>query len=247
MQFLKCNNFQFVFCEDVDIERVKSILEETKKVDFRSIELVVKYSKKVIDFMKEIDKYNFRVTKLILHDTQEEVFFETRTTFKIDYINKLISSFTNCGVVDSKYFNVNNNKILESVEYNSCLNKKISVDKHGDIRNCPFMPIKYGNIVENSLIEAIEKQGFKEFWNVPKTKISVFKDCEYKFICTDCRAFTEMPDDNFSKPLKCGYDSYTNKRGDWSTNPLKRKTMEFYQTKKINNDICQTLNFCLYR
>ena len=183
----------------------------------------------MLDFVQEIDKFNFRVTKLFLHDTKDVVLKDISTTFEIHYIKNLITSFNNCGIVDSKYFNVNNYKVLESFEFNSCLNQKISVDINGDIRNCPSMPKKFGNIVQDSLTDALENNNFKEFWKIPKTKITTCKDCEYKFICTDCRAFTENPEDKFSKPLKCGYDPYSNKWEDWSSNPLKKKVMELYK------------------
>ena len=35
-------------------------------------------------------------------------------------------------------------------------------------------------------------------------------------------------DIDLSKPLKCGYNPYTNEWADWSTNPLKQETIEYY-------------------
>ena len=34
---------------------------------------------------------------------------------------------------------------LESLRFNSCLNRKLSVDARGEIRNCPSMPASFGN------------------------------------------------------------------------------------------------------
>ena len=70
---------------------------------------------------------------------------------------------------------------------------------------------------------------FKKVWSVNKDQIKICRDCEFRYMCSDCRAYTEDPKDIYSKPLKCGYDPYTNKGEDWSTNPLKQKTFEFYQ------------------
>jgi hypothetical protein len=33
---------------------------------------------------------------------------------------------------------------------------------------------------------------------------------------------------NLSKPLKCGYNPYTNEWAEWSTNPLKEKAIAYY-------------------
>ena len=97
------------------------------------------------------------------------------------------------------------------------------------------MTESYGNINDIALVEAIDIADFKKYWNVSKDHIEVCKDCEFRYVCTDCRAYTEKPHDisgpestNLAKPLKCGYDPYTGEWADWSTNPLKQKAIEFY-------------------
>ncbi|MNL67068.1 hypothetical protein D3C87_1916250 [compost metagenome] len=47
-------------------------------------------------------------------------------------------------------------------------------------------------------------------------------------MCTDCRAYVEDPKDIYSKPLKCGYDPYTNEWEDWVTHPMKQAAIEEY-------------------
>lgn len=95
-------------------------------------------------------------------------------------------------------------------------------------KNCPSMKESYGNIKDTTLIEALEKPGFKKYWNITKDQINVCKDCEFRYICTDCRAYLEDPDDIYSKPLKCGYNPYTCEWEEWSTNPLKEKAIKHY-------------------
>ena len=101
-----------------------------------------------------------------------------------------------------------------------------SIDKDGFIRNCPSMPQHFGNIKDTSLENALNHPDFRKYWNVNKDIIEVCKDCEFRHICTDCRAYTERThfeeDIDLSKPLKCGYNPYTNEWAEWSTNPLKQ-------------------------
>jgi SPASM domain peptide maturase of grasp-with-spasm system len=138
----------------------------------------------------------------------------------------------NCGVVllNNAYSNIK--LFSESQNYNTCLNRKISIDKDGNIKNCPSMPQSFGNIKDTTLEEAINHPDFKKYWNVNKDMIAVCKDCEFRHICTDCRAYTERThfedDIDLSKPLKCGYNPYTNEWAEWSTNPLKEKAIEYY-------------------
>lgn len=55
-------------------------------------------------------------------------------------------------------------------------------------------------------------------------------------ICTDCRAYVEDPEDILSKPLKCGYNPYTAEWSEWSSNPLKQKTINFYGLCEMVDD-----------
>lgn len=88
------------------------------------------------------------------------------------------------------------------------------------------MPESFGNIHNTSLENVIKNPEFKKYWNITKDHIETCKDCEFRYICTDCRAFTDKTHNkdglDTSKPLKCGYDPYTNKWEDWSKNPLKQ-------------------------
>lgn len=95
----------------------------------------------------------------------------------------------------------------------------------------------FGNIKDTTLKEALSHPDFKKYWNITKDQIEVCKDCEFRHICTDCRAYTERThfdkDIDLSKPLKCGYNPYTNEWAEWSTNPLKQQAIEYYGMQEL--------------
>jgi SPASM domain peptide maturase of grasp-with-spasm system len=95
-------------------------------------------------------------------------------------------------------------------------------------KNCPAISQSFGNIKNTTLEEALALKDFKKYWNITKDQIDVCKDCEFRHVCTDCRAYVEDPENQYSKPLKCGYSPYTNEWEEWSTNPLKQKAIEYY-------------------
>lgn len=157
--------------------------------------------------------------------------------FTVSFVKEIISK-SSFGKVDLKYFNTNLPKVLEAVNHNSCLYKKISIDVEGNIRNCPSMSQSFGNIKNITLEEALNHKDFKKYWNLTKDKIEVCKDCEFRYICTDCRAYTERTHKNefgldISKPLKCGYSPYTGEWEKWSINPLKEKSIKYYGMKEF--------------
>ena len=95
------------------------------------------------------------------------------------------------------------------------------------------MPQSHGNVNNIKLNEIIQNNNFNKFWKITKDQIEICRDCEYRRICTDCRAFTEKTKINdqgidISKPLKCGYDPYSGIWNEWSTNPHKQKAIRFY-------------------
>ncbi len=95
------------------------------------------------------------------------------------------------------------------------------------------MAQSFGNIKDTTLQEALDHPDFKKYWNVTKDQVQVCKDCEFRYICTDCRAYLENPEDMYSKPLKCGYDPYTGVWEEWSTNPLKQHAIDYYGMRDI--------------
>jgi SPASM domain peptide maturase of grasp-with-spasm system len=103
---------------------------------------------------------------------------------------------------------VNIELFTEAQKHNTCLNKKLSLDINGEIRICPSMKKSYGNIKDTLLKNLISNTEIKKVWGIDKNQIEVCKDCEFRYICTDCRAFLAEPENRYSKPLKCNYNPY---------------------------------------
>jgi len=205
-----------------------NLFKNTENSIIRSIEIYIPYSEQYsMEMLERFVAENFRIVKLIIHSIpiikthleKHKNIFATHTK---------ISDSSHCGYISYKNFEVNIPFFTEAQQHNTCLNRKISIDVNGEIKNCPSMAKSYGNIKDTTLAEAIEKPGFKDLWLINKDKIHVCKDCEFRYICTDCRAYIENPEDIYSKPLKCGYNPYTAEWEEWSTNPLKQKAIEYY-------------------
>jgi SPASM domain peptide maturase of grasp-with-spasm system len=177
-----------------------------------------------------------RLKSLFLLESASSRIEYTDTGKFVIYSTEKFDMIKGCGHISSDFFSLDILTYTESLHHNSCLNRKISIDAEGNIKNCPSMKESFGNIRDTTLAEAIEKPGFKKYWDINKDKIHVCKDCEFRYICTDCRAYVEDPEDIFSKPLKCGYNPYTGEWSEWSTNPLKQKAIDFYGMRDMVED-----------
>ncbi|WP_299177616.1 grasp-with-spasm system SPASM domain peptide maturase, partial [uncultured Chryseobacterium sp.] len=141
-------------------------------------------------FLKNLNKKTARIYNLVFYNCKTNPFkIKDAFRFTLKFIKQNLK-ISSCGKVNVDYFNTNLSKVLEAINHNSCLYKKIGIDIEGNIRNCPAMPKSFGNIRETSLEEALNHKDFKEYWNLTKDKIEVCKDCEFRYICTDCRAYT---------------------------------------------------------
>jgi SPASM domain peptide maturase of grasp-with-spasm system len=168
------------------------------------------------NFLKRLIKNNPKIKTIIVHQTESskvvQIFSEKERgkMGNIIFTSKLIDSELHCGVIDQMAAKSLNNleSYIEGLEYNSCLNRKIGVDVNGEIKNCPSMKESFGNIEVSSLRKIVLGESFQKKWFLSKDKISVCKACEFRRICSDCRAYTEN-DEILGKPKKCNYDPYT--------------------------------------
>lgn len=243
-QFIQIRSFSNL----LDIEKLYTILSLSYHTSIQGVELILKFHPEVPDwkYIKLIEDHPI-ISSLIIHSSlQKKILIvdygcddEAGEYIKkeIHFVTPLINSHHHCGIITTSNFCAPAvNTFFENKLYNGCLNRKISVDVLGEIKNCPSMQKSYGNINTVSLHTAINLDGFKNKWLISKDKIDICKNCEFRYVCTDCRAFVEDPANDYSKPLKCGYDPYTAEWQSWSNNPLKQLAKEFYG---FRNDVLQ--------
>jgi SPASM domain peptide maturase of grasp-with-spasm system len=232
---INCMNLQLRFFGEFKIEAVARILSYRINA-FQSIHIILKYypSNNFVKLIKRLIDSN-PISKVDVYSVPSNIVDKLKITFKKHPVSLSAKNVINsdcCGIIKLDDFFLNVESFAESKRYNSCLNGKISIDINGEIKNCPSMNKTYGKYDEITLSEVAENKQYSECWNISKDQIKVCQDCEYRYMCTDCRAYLEDPYDLYSKPLKCGYNPYTGIWENWSTNPLKKDIIDFYKLKE---------------
>ncbi len=69
----------------------------------------------------------------------------------------------------------------------------------------------YGHIAKDNILDILKNKDFQKVATIRKDDIEICQDCEFRYICMDCRAYTLDENNGFSKPKKCNYDPYQNK------------------------------------
>lgn len=212
---LGCKALELRFFRPADAEELNMVLHETRSGRLRSISLLVSWSEDLsCNFLRELVSAHPRIQSVTVHTAPEARQDMLEAGVPLQYRREAIDSPSCCGQVHSGYFVVNIETFTESQSHNSCLNRKLAIDAQGEIKNCPSLERSFGNAQEVSLLSAVAHRDFPQLWMINKDQIDVCKDCEFRYICTDCRAYISESADLYSKPAKCKYDPY---QAEWTS------------------------------
>ncbi|MDO4726058.1 MAG: grasp-with-spasm system SPASM domain peptide maturase [Porphyromonadaceae bacterium] len=199
---------QIRFYFKLNIQQIYSVLCYLVERDFYSIELLFNHDENnsTEEYLKIYNSYEY-ITKLVVFNYMSDIYPKIKNIF---FVQQELESENQCGKISENLFCPNLRTFLSAKTANSCLYKKISIDKKGYIKNCPSMNKSYGNIDDNiTLKEALSIPDFTKLWHITKDQIEVCKDCEFRYICTDCRCFITDKNNILSKPKNCKYNPYS--------------------------------------
>ncbi|NVO11895.1 MAG: grasp-with-spasm system SPASM domain peptide maturase [Bacteroidales bacterium] len=189
-------------------QEIAGMINVFSKTDTKSLEVIFPNKEGVsVEFIKEIIDKNSRVTSLFIIDSPNKELSDYKQA-TVRYTADKITSESSCGIISKAYFDCHLNTYCESQNFNTCLNKKIAIDVNGIIKNCPSCAQSFGNIRNTPIRVAMEHPDFKKLWGISKDQIDVCKDCEFRHMCTDCRAYIKDPENIYSQPAKCTYNPY---------------------------------------
>ena len=228
---LGCQALQFRFYDPISPLQLDEYLTYFDDSKIRGIETIMPFQKEFTeDRLCALIEKHPRLLYIVFNGALEnKESFLNNEKVKINYTKKTITSSLCCGQISPLYFRVNIKAFSQAKNFNSCLYKKVAIDKNGEIGNCPSLQKKFGNIHDHSLIEAVTDPEFEKNGLLKKDDIAVCKSCEFRYICSDCRAYSEIPQDILSKPLKCGYNPTTCEWEEWSKHPLKQQALDYYK------------------
>lgn len=123
------------------------------------------------------------------------------------------------GLMTSPNFVADRNTLSRYISGHSCLMGKITITDNGDILPCIFSRnLAVGNLFSASLREIIVGQKLEIIWRSTKDNVLVCRDCEYRYVCFDCRPLSEGVNQGKGEYLtapypRCTYNPYT---GEWA-------------------------------
>lgn len=98
-----------------------------------------------------------------------------------------------------------------NMKHSSCWGGKIAVAKDGTVRPCIYSKQIIGGISSGNDGEMMEKA--ETFRKASKDKVDKCKECEFKYVCFDCREIAMQEGGQlYAANPGCGYDHFT---GNW--------------------------------
>jgi len=193
-----------------DTDFINQLLSGLLNTRLKSIELILPFADNYLEETKRLKRIN---SKILL------VYFYASHTFKtVKEANLPMIILTKDSVQmlhiekspNPKYFAVNIQLFVESQKHNTFYNRKIFIDKDGQLKNSFFGNTTFGHIDSIDTCAIIETPQFQEFWFVEKDKTAVCKDCEFRFMCTDPR-IPLKENDEWVHTISCRYNPYLSK------------------------------------
>ena len=233
----ECHGINLIVSSNIEPEQISIFLKECIKMDnLQFIMIIIEDSNSL--FLGKIKSWIQScplIGMILVHNcNKSNQLIEESGLAELPcyFINEKVK-FNLIAAIDQNHFVINKTFFNLSRYKNNYHFGHLYIDCNGTIYNDEYNLNIFGNIFKDKAKDIIEKPGFKKYWDINKDKIHVCKDCEFRYICTDCRAYLEDPEDIYSKPLKCGYNPYTGEWSEWSTNPLKQKAIDFYGMREM--------------
>lgn len=190
-------------------KNLKTLQHCSSETTIESIQLLVPFNAELKSFLDEsLHERFFRLSTIVVYNAPSG--FELVSNFyNLVFTTQETVAQEHCGNISMEHFRLNTPSYTRSKHYNSCLAHKISINKNGFICNCPSMNLTFGHVDDTSFSKVLLNGEFQKMWPLTKDKILVCSLCEFREICSDCRAFT-LDDIENGKPSKCGYNPFIN-------------------------------------
>lgn len=208
---LGCQNILIRYYSIISLPTLQKHFLYFKNLRITSVEVLLPFSDALkMDDLVNFVNQNIRIKSLIITSSPKEMVIQSADDSMggVFSTKEIVNNCNYCGNIDSSNFCLSLKMISESMNFNNCLNRKISIDKYGFIKNCPSFNKNFGNIKDVKLATVVSNPRFKKYWYITKDKVVKCKDCEYRHICIDCRAHITDENNILSAPAKCNYDPY---------------------------------------
>jgi SPASM domain peptide maturase of grasp-with-spasm system len=199
------------FSDLIDRRAAEHILRGLRGTRITRIELLLKWGPEWDDedWKKLFDEFrNLQRVRLHSAPADNDLLGEVVSDLPLRLVRfekRPVDSAHHCGTISEGSLSAPSAWLYSELRhFNGCLNRKVAIRADGQICNCPSMRTTFGSELSR-LDEIVKSREFQRPWSINKDVIGVCSGCEFRYVCTDCRAY--LGDDlSTEKPARCHYD-----------------------------------------
>lgn len=188
LEKLGCRFIQFRSFETLDLNYVGKIMYLLKDKDFDYVEIISKRENESIEDISLILNNNQRLRAWYFHGAKENRVIKNNTVErqKIVLSKEKKTAHSDFYVNGKFYFNVNIMLFFESLNFNNYYNRKVCINKLGEVKNCLSLEKSFGKVTNlNTIKDIVQTDSFQSLWFINNDKIEVCQDCEFRYMCVD--------------------------------------------------------------
>lgn len=220
LETVQCRSLQIRCYSDLmTLERIEHVLALIEGTCITHLSLLVKWQSawESLDWIVFLGRH-LTVVRVQIHSSPSTSRIDERLSQAIsgrvvEFMTTRIEGPHQCGRITEHWLATPTTTLYKELRnFNGCLNRKLSFRADGEICNCPSMKAGFGKDLA-TVKQIVASSAFQAPWRLRKDEMEVCKGCEFRYVCTDCRAYLSS-DLSLEKPKGCGYDPLT---GVWST------------------------------
>ncbi|MFX0011291.1 MAG: SPASM domain-containing protein [Candidatus Hermodarchaeota archaeon] len=200
--------------EFIDLAKKEELLIKTDELNWTPLNIYDDEIESEISFILEIEeganinmitaKFNkYKISKICYYGKIhiDSIFPDVKIEMKkMDFRGCVEAS-----KVDGKFERVSQSFYIFNKHFNSCWGRRIAIDKNENVKPCIYSNYKIGNLKIDKTNDIIENA--VKLWKITKTQIKKCKQCEFKYVCFDCREIAFRKNNNLYSPNpNCNYD-----------------------------------------
>lgn len=207
IDYLGAQFIQLRLFGNVSFSNLKNTLAKIKESRIRILELFLEYSALTINDAKKLAKSDGRI-EIVIHSWQGDL-IDLNPENRVHVVKEKIVAHSK-EIISEDLFISNIPFYTESLSFNTGLNRKVSIDLDGSIKNFVNHENCFGNINFDKVSDILVLKEFKQLWAINNDKIEKCKDCQFRYMCLS-NSNIERTNDKYFKTDECKFDPYENK------------------------------------
>ena len=208
-----CQAIELRFLENHSEETINEVLAKSSCMRIKKIDLLLKYTENtdVELFSRSLFGNYPRVGSIVFYSSPKNLVRSERIYNRLISLTSVNLELLKLTEKKSRHtFVCNLTAFTEAQSFNLGLNKKLSINRYGKIKNYLSHNAEYGDASEENILMYLQSVEILKTWSISNDEIEVCKACQYRYGCVDNSAIVSR-NGKFFKDQSCNYDPFQNK------------------------------------